>query len=207
MVTLPLDMSEAGTECMVSGWGMEFQVFSANIRKVKNFLLQCLCPGRTCDSNGPVPNDLQYLEVTTITLEQCRAAHNESLGVLSCSNICTFTKAGEGMCRVIRFLKLKLRILLLCNLKFTFRETVVVPWWPSPVLSPIHKSVLLVGVQNSVHQVCQRSKLSSFCSNEIYLFIFCRIPRRIYKCRPFQGLDHFGHGLKSWINFPLTKKQ
>jgi trypsin len=44
---------------------------------------------------GGVPNNLQIIQLRTITNEKCKATHGSSVYD---GNICTFTKTGEGAC-------------------------------------------------------------------------------------------------------------
>lgn len=71
--SLPISSGEvgAGFQAVLSGWG-------------------------TTVLNGATPNNLQYLNLVTVTNSVCAAAHAPD-PVFS-SNICTFTRSGEGAC-------------------------------------------------------------------------------------------------------------
>lgn len=45
---------------------------------------------------GSIPNDLQFLNLKTLTYEQCKSAWSTETIVQS--EICTLTKSGEGAC-------------------------------------------------------------------------------------------------------------
>jgi hypothetical protein len=50
-------------------------------------------------SGGPAPNNLQVLPTTTLTNADCRARHTNSAEFVLDHKICTFTRAGEGICQ------------------------------------------------------------------------------------------------------------
>lgn len=56
--------------------------------------------GGTAVTGGPAPNNLQWLQTTTLTNEDCRSRHtvNNAQFVFD-HKICTFTMAGQGICQ------------------------------------------------------------------------------------------------------------
>ncbi|KAK5638685.1 hypothetical protein RI129_012980 [Pyrocoelia pectoralis] len=65
----------AGTVCTISGWGL------------------------LSDSSNTPTNDLQEIELTLISMEECKEKYREESPPLSDENqLCTFTKYGEGLC-------------------------------------------------------------------------------------------------------------
>lgn len=55
-----------------------------------------LCGWGRTSYPGNIPNDLQFIDLRTITLNECRNA--QSPNQVADSNICTFTQEGEGAC-------------------------------------------------------------------------------------------------------------
>lgn len=44
---------------------------------------------------GPYPNDLQEIDLTTLSVDEC----GEIYGFVTPNNLCTFTEQGEGVCK------------------------------------------------------------------------------------------------------------
>uniref|UniRef100_A0A1A9ZHE2 trypsin n=1 Tax=Glossina pallidipes TaxID=7398 RepID=A0A1A9ZHE2_GLOPL len=74
--TQPVDLNteplKAGDELILTGWG-------------------------TLSLGGEVPKKLQTLNVTYVSFEECRAAHNDSAWV-DVGHLCTFNEKGKGAC-------------------------------------------------------------------------------------------------------------
>ena len=54
--------------------------------------------GRMSHPNGPLPNNLQIIQLKTLSYEDCVAKSGPNAEFVTEKNICTFTKAGEGTC-------------------------------------------------------------------------------------------------------------
>jgi hypothetical protein len=56
--------------------------------------------GGTAVTGGPAPNNLQFLQKTVLTNEDCRARHTtNNAGFVYDHKICTFNQAGQGICQ------------------------------------------------------------------------------------------------------------
>lgn len=63
----------AGFQAVLSGWGTTYL-------------------------NGPIPNFLQYLNVSTVSNSECAERHEPAVYPITESNICSFSNFGEGAC-------------------------------------------------------------------------------------------------------------
>lgn len=57
-----------------------------------------LCGWGTKKLGGSTPNELQYIELQTITVNECIQKHDENSPPVIDSEICSFTEEGQGAC-------------------------------------------------------------------------------------------------------------
>ncbi len=55
--------------------------------------------GGTAVTGGPAPNNLQWIQKTTLTNADCRTRMGPNARFVLDSTICTFNQAGQGICQ------------------------------------------------------------------------------------------------------------
>lgn len=94
--------SENDISLVRTSTNIEFGEFVSSIAiavgEVGGGLTAILSGWGTTISGGSLPNNLQFVDLLTISNSECASRHSSTSRPIAASHICTFTQQGEGAC-------------------------------------------------------------------------------------------------------------